>query len=95
MAGPWQRKVRVSLLSPNKVVDEFGNEGTWTMVYNQGFHIEINGRSYFGYSSYKKVLVFAHLTGWLAVWPEEAFCRADCNCLWLFPGGPAGDELLP
>lgn len=52
--GPWERKVRVTLLSPNKVVDQFGNEGTWTMVYNQGFHINVNGRSYFGYSAYKK-----------------------------------------
>ncbi|KAJ1526208.1 hypothetical protein ONE63_009367 [Megalurothrips usitatus] len=53
-AGPWERKIRVSLLSPNKAVDQFGNEGTWTMVYNQGFNVEINGRSYFGYSTYKK-----------------------------------------
>ena len=28
-------KVRVVLKYPNTVVDEFGNIGSWTMVYNQ------------------------------------------------------------
>ena len=30
-------KLRVDLKYPNVVVDQFGSEGTWTMVYNQVF----------------------------------------------------------
>ena len=30
------KTLRVKLLFPNHVVDEYGNEGTWTMIYNQG-----------------------------------------------------------
>ena len=32
-------KVRVELKYPNVAVDQFGNQGTWTMVYNQGFEV--------------------------------------------------------
>jgi len=31
---------------PNLVTDEIGNTGTWTLVYNQGFEVNINERSY-------------------------------------------------
>jgi len=37
---------------PNHVVDELGNEGTWTMVSSQGFEVNINGRSYYASSAY-------------------------------------------
>merc|ERR1719186_552628 len=31
----------------------FGDvQGTWTMVYNQGFEVNVNGRSYFAFSDY-------------------------------------------
>ncbi|XP_068228280.1 dipeptidyl peptidase 1-like [Palaemon carinicauda] len=42
-----------SLEFPNVVIDEQGNHGTWTMIYNQGFEININQRSYFAYSYYE------------------------------------------
>ncbi|XP_002160467.3 dipeptidyl peptidase 1 [Hydra vulgaris] len=42
-------KLKVELLFPNYVVDEHGNVGTWTMIYNQGFEIIINGRRYFAF----------------------------------------------
>ena len=29
-------KLKVELVFPNQVVDEYGNVGTWTMIYNQG-----------------------------------------------------------
>ena len=32
-------KMRVELKYPNVAVDQFGNQGTWTMVYNQGFEV--------------------------------------------------------
>ncbi|XP_034247774.1 dipeptidyl peptidase 1-like [Thrips palmi] len=51
---PWLHSVYVDLLLPNKAVDEFGNEGSWTMVHNQGVHIDVNGRTYFGYFAYSK-----------------------------------------
>jgi len=34
---------------PNLVVDEIGNTGTWTLIYNQGFEFRINERSYYTY----------------------------------------------
>ena len=30
------KTLKIQLIFPNVVVDEYGNEGTWTMVYNQG-----------------------------------------------------------
>ncbi|KAK7086270.1 hypothetical protein SK128_002211 [Halocaridina rubra] len=38
---------------PNTAADELGNMGTWTMIYNQGFEININERSYFAFSYYE------------------------------------------
>ena len=32
---PVVDKIRVELKYPNVAVDQFGNIGTWTMVYNQ------------------------------------------------------------
>nr|CAD7256486.1 unnamed protein product [Timema shepardi] len=52
--GTVSRKVKVALLSPNVVVDEYGNKGTWTVVYNQGFEVTVNGRTFFAFSYYKQ-----------------------------------------
>jgi len=46
-------KMTVDLMYPNSAVDQFGNFGTWTMIYNQGFEVTINGRSFFGFSDYE------------------------------------------
>jgi cathepsin C len=43
---------QVQLLFPNLAIDGYGNEGTWTLIYNQGFEVNINGRRYFAFSNY-------------------------------------------
>jgi len=48
-------KTTVTLAYPNSVVDQYGNVGTWTMVYNQGFEVNVNGRSFFAFSDFTVV----------------------------------------
>jgi len=71
--NPVVSKFRLSLKYPNVAVDQFGNTGTWTMVYNQGFEVTVAGRTYFGYSDYveespEKVISYCNQTkagnGW-------------------------------
>jgi cathepsin C len=50
------RKLRVNLKYPNVAIDEFGNRGQWTMIYNEGFEVMINQRIFFGYSYFTKVI---------------------------------------
>jgi hypothetical protein len=44
---------QLTLSSPNKVTDEKGNEGTWTMVYDEAFEVRINGQVFFSFFKYK------------------------------------------
>ncbi|XP_018016814.1 dipeptidyl peptidase 1-like [Hyalella azteca] len=44
----------IKLRFPNTAEDEFGNIGTWTMVYDQGFEVRVGGRSYFAFSYFEK-----------------------------------------
>lgn len=48
------QKVHVDLKYPNVAADQWGNRGTWTMVYNQGFEVTVSGRSYFAFFDYSK-----------------------------------------
>ncbi|CAG2104562.1 unnamed protein product [Medioppia subpectinata] len=45
-------KFKVTLLYPNIATDEFGHNGTWTLVYNQGFEVIIHNRKYYSFSDY-------------------------------------------
>lgn len=49
------RKTRIKLYFPNLAFDEKGNNGTWTMIYNQGFEIKINNQKMFAFSQYLKI----------------------------------------
>ena len=61
----------VKLSFPDVVVDEHGNKGFWTLIYNQGFEVVVGGRKYFAFSLYsmvdkKTVISFCNytFTGW-------------------------------
>ncbi|KAJ9586859.1 hypothetical protein L9F63_019541, partial [Diploptera punctata] len=49
-------RIKVNLQYPNIVTDQYGNKGHWTMIYNEGFEITVNGRTYFAYFYYTEML---------------------------------------
>ncbi|XP_065577934.1 dipeptidyl peptidase 1-like [Artemia franciscana] len=51
---PVIHKAKIELMEPNIAVDQFGNKGHWTLIYNQGFEVTVNGRVYFAFSKYKE-----------------------------------------
>ncbi|XP_053651751.2 dipeptidyl peptidase 1 [Cherax quadricarinatus] len=51
--GPIVYTKNFTFTFPNTVTDELGNQGTWTMISNQGFEVNINQRSYFAFSYYE------------------------------------------
>ncbi|XP_053378228.1 dipeptidyl peptidase 1-like [Mercenaria mercenaria] len=52
--NPAESQLTVSLHFPNLAIDQFGNRGFWTLVYNQGFEVVIGGRKFFAFSMYKQ-----------------------------------------
>ena len=64
------RHVHLKLDFPNVAMDRYGNVGTWTIIYNQGFEVVINYRKYFAFSLFQqrkdKVTSFCNATlpGW-------------------------------
>jgi hypothetical protein len=62
------RKLRVKLKYPNVALDEFGNRGQWTMIYNEGFEVTVNQRTFFAYSYFTRVmkmLLWSALSSWM------------------------------
>lgn len=54
LPGPLVYTKQFQLLFPDVVFDENGNQGHWTLIYNQGFEIRINERKYFAFSYYEQ-----------------------------------------
>lgn len=52
-----QYTVKVNLEYPDVAIDEFGNKGFWTIIYNQGFEVVVGGIKYFGFSVFKSKTV--------------------------------------
>ncbi|XP_046390646.1 dipeptidyl peptidase 1-like [Ischnura elegans] len=44
----------VDLQEPNVAVDQYGNVGTWTLIYDEGFEVIVNGRKYFAFFAYEE-----------------------------------------
>jgi len=51
--GPVNIRYVIDLNYPDLAVDQFGNAGHWTLIYNQGFEVTVAGRKYFAFSKYK------------------------------------------
>jgi len=84
---------QLELLFPNIVIDQYGNKGIWTMIYNQGFEITINSRRYFAFSNWTeiehhKVISRCHETK--PGWSHDIYVR-DWSC---FIGKRQGDPVL-
>jgi len=43
---------KVVLRENNTSIDEFGNEGVWTMIYDEGWELRVGHRSFFAFSKY-------------------------------------------
>lgn len=57
--GSVSERLLMNLLYPNLALDEFGNRGYWTLIYNQGFEITIAYRKWlamFAFNNEKKSL---------------------------------------
>ena len=44
---------KLTLSSPDTAVDDKGNKGSWTMIYDEGFEVQINGRKFFTFFVYE------------------------------------------
>lgn len=50
--GQVTSTVNFKLTDDHKVIDQHGNQGTWTTIYDEGFEIRINGLKYFAFFKY-------------------------------------------
>lgn len=46
------KHLTISLMDPNVAEDEHLQRGTWTMVYDEGFEVEINNLNFFAFSNF-------------------------------------------
>jgi cathepsin C len=50
-----QTELTVQLSYPDVAVDESGNKGFWTLIYNQGFEVVIANQKFFAFSNYSMI----------------------------------------
>jgi cathepsin C len=72
-----KRTIRVELLYPDVAQDEFGNQGFWTLIYNQGFEVVVGTRKYFAFSNYTSVnkTVINHCSSTMPGWSHDLISR--------------------
>ena len=73
-----EKSLMVELTFPNVAVDEFGNEGFWTLIYNQGFEVVVGTRKYFAFSNYTtdaNKTVISHCASTLNGWSHDLVSR--------------------
>ena len=65
--------LRVELMYPDVVLDEFGNQGFWTLIYNQGFEVVVGTHKYFAFSNYSTdgETVVSHCDSTLNGWSHD------------------------
>ena len=72
-----KKTLRVELMYPDVAVDEHGNQGFWTLIYNQGFEVVVGTRKYFAFSNYTKEnnTVINHCSSTLPGWSHDLMSR--------------------
>src|SRR4051794_12518356 len=73
------------------LVDQFGNKGVWTIIYNQGFEVTINSRRYFAFSNWTAVerhQVMSRCNETKPGWSHDIYVR-DWSC---FVGKKQGQQ---
>jgi len=87
-------KYQIDLIYPNVAVDQYGNVGFWTLVYNQGFEIQIQGSTAYGFFMYKKegpkVTSFCDQT--FVGWTHNVVGR-NWKCFWAKKSSPVEPRL--
>lgn len=67
MVGSPTTTKRVVLTTPNRAASDKDRSGTWTMIYDEGFEVDIEGWSYFAFSKF-------------AVWHENNELKNQSHC---------------
>eukprot|EP00054_Salpingoeca_dolichothecata_P027703 m.204413 g.204413 ORF g.204413 m.204413 type:complete len:456 (-) comp26027_c1_seq2:45-1412(-) len=64
----------ITLRAPDVAVDDQGNTGFWTFIYNQGFEVVVNNKKYFAFSNYTTVgkVTTSHCESTLPGWFHDA-----------------------
>ncbi|VEL19447.1 unnamed protein product, partial [Protopolystoma xenopodis] len=67
--------VFVTLLYPNIVKDDFGNTGTWTLIYNQGFEVTLSHRKWLVMFDYDSVTSESFCGKGIPGWTHDTLIR--------------------